>query len=104
MKTSDFIDNEVCFHHHIDDVGDMSAVTYKSFSERDTFITAKVKCLWYQENASLEIMKQKQIILCDSYFQNCGEEYKFESYMETICNKHIIFSANNKITNPVINK
>ena len=37
-------------------------------SKEDTFITAMGKCLWHQENASLEGWKQKQIIVVINFF------------------------------------
>ena len=60
-------------------------LTYKSFLEKN-FYPAEGKCLWYQEHASLEGWKQKQIILVIHIFKTVVKN-RFVSYEETTCNQ-----------------
>ena len=83
-------------------------VTYKSFSEKDSFITAKGKCQWYQEKGFPRELETKANHSCDSYFQKCSEEYRF-----VLCGNHVtnhnnmniifmILSANIEVAHLVI--
>ena len=88
----------------------VSTVTYKSFSVKDIFITAKIKCLWYQENASLESRKQTQIILVIIFrrvVNNTDSQVPWKSYVINHNNIDKIFtvsSANIEITHSVMNQ